>query len=98
MSGGSFGYAYQLFESFEFDNLIQIKSVEAFLREEGKIDAADEVHRMIVTMESMAQSINHLGTQMSPVLHAAEWWASNDYAEDQFDEQWELYKEKGVGK
>ena len=92
MSGGSFDYVCFAVEdeSKVLNSMEQLKDVEEFLRSKGKYDAADEILNFRLTLETHCRIIMKLGKRYSPILMAAEWWASGDWGGEEVDEQWKL--------
>jgi hypothetical protein len=86
MSGGSFNYALYKADSTEiFQGLEDYKAIEQFLRDNGKQEAANEVQKFILTLETAFNRLMVHGEYVKPLLRAAEWWASGDSGADGVD-------------
>ena len=86
MSGGSFNYvAFKVRDDNPFEALNDLKNMEQWLREKGKHDAADEILKLILAIETAERRINVMANRIYNILHGAEWWGSSDWGEDQFD-------------
>ncbi len=87
MSGGSFNYvAFKVQDDNPFEATHDLKAMEQWLREKGKHDAADEILKLILMIETAERRISVMVKRIYPILHGAEWWGSSDWGEDQFDE------------
>ncbi len=86
MSGGSFNYvAFKVQDDNPFEALHDLKAMEQWLREKGKHDAADEILKLILMIETAERRINVMVKRIYDILHGAEWWGSSDWGEEQFD-------------
>ena len=92
MSGGSFDYVCFAVDSGEiFSRIGDLYLVEEYLRENEKHDAADEVLIYIKDLQTHERRFLALGRRMYDILYAAEWWASGDWNEEGFDEEWQEF-------
>ncbi len=96
MSGGSFNYLCykdpsEMLSSSSMDDL---RRMEEYLRENGKGDAADELYKYRLTLDTMYRRLTILHTRLEPLLYSAEWWASGDYGEESFDRRWAEFLEE----
>lgn len=94
MSGGSFNYVcYKLND--EADQVIQalpeLREMETWLRSRNKHEAADEILRGIMRIETAQRHLEVIGNHLHKLTRAAEWWCSCDWGEDDFDETWKSY-------
>lgn len=80
MSGGSFNYAYiKADDPTELlDGLDDYRAIEAWLRENKRHDAADEVLKFVLACETAQRRLAVMGKRISGILWAAEWTASGD--------------------
>lgn len=88
MSGGSFNYlAFK--EPYEmFTQLDELRSMEEWLRDQNKHDAADELFRYRLELETARRRLGIMHQRLYDVMYAAEWWRSGDYGEDGLDKAW----------
>ena len=94
MSGGSFNYVCYSIDSADiFEKICDLKNMEDFLREHQKHDAADEVMKFRLDIETHLRIVKAQGSRLQNILHAAEWWSSNDCGEDTFDKEWNNFLE-----
>ena len=94
MSGGSFQYLCYKEEADEiirFKN--EIKNMANYMREDGKLDASDEMEKLYLDVEMFARMIELRAKRLSDVMHAYEWWSSGDIGEEEFDEAWKTFLE-----
>lgn len=90
MSGGSFNYAcFKVEDSGIFGALSDVRDIEAYLRAQGKHDAADEVLLFIKEVETHQRRLAVIGGRIAPVLKAAEWAASGDSGLDGVDDAYQ---------
>jgi hypothetical protein len=88
MSGGSFNYAYFKLDGNGSDvaqSLPDLKDIEQYLRNAGKHEAANEVLRGILRIETAIHRLQVVGSHLAPLAKAAEWWVSGDTDEGDFD-------------
>lgn len=80
MSGGSFNYPqFKADDSTDiFKGLYDYHSVEEFLRGQGKHDAADEVLKFILAVETAQRRLMVMGKRIAPLLEAADRAGSYD--------------------
>lgn len=90
MSGGSFNYVCFKMESEEiFSALPDLRNMEEYLRARQKHDAADEVLKFILALETARRRLDVMSKRIQDILYAAEWWASGDWNEDGLDKAME---------
>lgn len=88
MSGGSFDYVgFKIQERDFFNALYDLKRIERWLREQTKHDAADEILKLILEIETAERRLKVIGDRIYEILHSAEWWCSCDIGEDTFDKR-----------
>lgn len=81
MSGGSFNYlCYKVNDGDLPESTIE--EMAKWLRLKGKISAADKTERVLFHLKQA----RCVAEELESVWHAAEWWCSGDYGEDQLDE------------
>lgn len=94
MSGGSFNYVcFKVEESEILSALPDLRDLENYLRVMGKHDAADEVLIFIREVETHQRRLAVIGRRISPILKAAEWYASGDSGADGIDEAYRALME-----
>ena len=92
MSGGSFRYACNKVMD-EFSILqADLRDMAEWLEQRGKSDAAKVVSEFSQELDRILSHIFKLGPPMYDLLHAAEWWASCDWGEEDFDKIWQEYQ------
>lgn len=80
MSGGSFNYACFKAEDTSriFEGMEDYRAIEAYLRQRGRHDAADEVMKFVLVCETAQRRLLVQGKRIAEILRAAEWTASGD--------------------
>lgn len=91
MSGGSFRYLYSSLQDNPFDHYGDLEKMIDWLREKGKIEAADRLQRLYNLLLESQNKIEKEISSLSPVMYKAEWWCSGDSGEEQFDKAWKNY-------
>lgn len=97
MSGGSFYYLYNLVEEMSINPLIlsNLTSMAEWLEEpeQNKKEAAIEIKKVLAELEQINERLREISStaHFCNVLHAAEWWASRDISETEFDMEWLNY-------
>lgn len=89
MSGGSFNYVCFKLNGSSSDvaqSLPDLRDMEQYLRSMGKHEAADEILRGMVRLETAMRRLAVVGEHLYELAHAAEWWCSGDWDEEQFDQ------------
>lgn len=91
MSGGSFDYAcFKLNDDYAvLSALPSLREMERWLRSEGKHEAADELLRSILRLETIQHHLSVLGDHLYRLAYGAEWWCSGDWNEEKFDKLFE---------
>lgn len=101
MSGGSFNYLYckdidQLFE--DIDAIDDMEYMAIWLANVGKYHASNVTFEYLAQLKTLKELIetqlNELDQELEkirPVMKAAEWWYSNDWGEDDFNQAWQNY-------
>ena len=93
MSGGSFDYICYA----EADTLLQkyhvLENMRDWLIYKNKIDAAKEIDRFYQDVIMFRRMLEFRLERLQKVMHAAEWWCSNDSGEDDFDKVWQEFLE-----
>lgn len=85
MSGGSFNYLFSQLENDPLDaSRPDMEKMIDFLRRHDADDVADDLLALKAKLDDAEREIAQRGKEISDVLHAAEWWVSCDYTEDQF--------------
>ncbi len=95
MSGGSFEYVcFKLEDETEiFNALPQLEEMVTYLHTYGKHEAADEIHRAKLQLETLQHRALVVGKYIQDLAYACEWWASGDWGEDDFDAKWKEHLE-----
>ena len=90
MSGGSFEYVcFKLEDENEiFKSLPQLERMVSYLHDRGKHEAADEIHKIKLQLETLQHRALVVGGYIKDLAYACEWWASGDWGEETFDETW----------
>lgn len=80
MSGGSFNYAYEKVDDPHevLQGIADYRAIEAWLRDEQKHDAADEVLKFILACETAQRRLMVMGKRIQWLMRSAEWTASSD--------------------
>jgi hypothetical protein len=97
MSGGSFNYVYSKLLGDGADvaqSLPDLRDMEQRLRDLGKHEAANEILRGIIRIETAINRLTVVGSHLAPLAKAAEWWQSHDTGEDDFDA---VFREEYLG-
>lgn len=92
MSGGSFNYLCYKVDSEDIPE-DEVKRMAEWLREKNAIEAAVATERVLFHL----RQARAVAQELEGIWHAAEWWRSGDYGEDQFKEaveEWESKKEQ----
>jgi len=97
MSGGSFNYlSYK-----DIDDLWYGAGPEWdwMLDELDKLcpEAAVNMRKIKTDHDEFIKQNQSLWNDLQPVLHAVEWWRSNDWGKDQVDEAIQTYHERKTG-
>ena len=95
MSGGSYDYLYYQIEEepLGWSTLYHLNDMAKWLESEGQTEAATELkelHAYLVKTEKEIQA--KLSRPLLDVIKEAEWWASNDSGQRDFEEIWNEYK------
>lgn len=86
MSGGSFNYVCFKVETEEiFAALPDLREMESYLRGRGKHDAADEILKFILNIETARRRLDVQGRRLQDLLQSVEWWVSGDWSEEDVD-------------
>lgn len=88
MSGGSFDYVCFKLDSNGTEvisTLPTLADMERRLRAYGKHEAADELLRNMLKIESMKHRLNVIGKHLYNLAHDLEWWQSGDIDSAEFD-------------
>ncbi len=91
MSGGSFDYLYSKLDDEQIckaSTVDYLEIMEAFLRKQGKHEPANELLKLKLEIETQINRLKIMGTRLVDVVHDAEWWASYDIGEEEFDKTW----------
>jgi hypothetical protein len=97
MSGGSFNYVCFKLDGDGSDvaqSLPDLRDMEQCLRDLGKHEAANEILRGIIKIETAINRLTVVGSHLAPLAKAAEWWQSGDTDEDDFGA---VFNEKYLG-
>jgi hypothetical protein len=91
MSGGSHNYAYikATSESEILAGFDDYRTIEASLRRHGQHDAADEVLKFCLEIETAQRRLLVMGRRIAPILFATEWVDSGDWSPDAIKDAWE---------
>lgn len=68
----------------------EFRDMADWLKEKGKLKAAKAIDALAQNLELSEK----LFAELKEVIHDAEWWYTGDYAEEQFDETWNVASEK----
>ena len=97
MSGGSFNYVYfkctDSTGAFGLMAMSDLYAMEQFLRQDQKHDAADEVQKYILFLETTQRRLETYGKWMEPLLHNVEWYASSDWGPEAVDKAMDKLRE-----
>jgi hypothetical protein len=97
MSGGSFNHLYLINYEEQLGRIEDVKAMERWLREKGKHDAADELFRYQLELETALRRLTVMYDRLMPLMAAAEKWCSGDYAEEGFNRTSEWFFKSGPG-
>lgn len=86
MSGGRYEYLFLKEAPELLTRLDLLREMEADLRARGQTNAADRVQEFLQALEVIKQQAETLTARMKDALHAAEWYGSFDWGEDQLNE------------
>ena len=94
MSGGSLGYLFckDVERLFNPDTINYILDAEKYLLENGAVDVAKDVRRLIEYIYSARNRVEVLHENLSDVFKAVEWHLSGDYGKESVAKAIEKYR------
>ena len=94
MSGGAFNFFYAKSAEEAIASLEEVRNMVAFLQENKKFDAAQEVERLFLDLRMFRDMIATRLDRLAPLLKDVEWYASGDHGSGSFDEYFQNYEEE----
>ncbi len=99
MSGGSYNYL----STKDADDVLNATDDLRFARDRLKglgyaDDASEKVAEILTAIADYRRDVNARLSEVEGVLHALEWWDSNDWGEDQFREALGAFRSRGEGR